>query len=381
MGSTPRRFFIYLALCITLAALLPVYIWLTGAGHGLFSKTTVYRGFPLLKKTGMGSNFVSLMQRLDSGQKAYRIPEMTSCVPRRHIVFFRVSKCSSTTLYMLLQRAVVKYRLRVLRPKTNKIHFYRVHPYRPTKITVHDAKYNPKLTYDVLMDHMIYDADVINKMMPSDSFHLAILREPFAQFISAYDYFRLWVKFRVHSAEFLNHPHFYWNRSVSSRDKATYARNSMISELGFPDEREDLRDNDTFIQSYINFLDSALDFVIIVELLDECLVYLRRLLCWTMEDMLYSNANVQKKYRRPWREQNNTLYKEKHKRWSKADHQLYQHFLNKFLATLRRQGHDFFEELSIFRKAKDALDRCGVYMMFYIMWFFLLRLGKPFCEG
>ncbi|XP_013405655.1 galactosylceramide sulfotransferase [Lingula anatina] len=282
---------------------------------------------------------------------------ITACEPRKHIVYLKTTKCFSTTFHHIMKRFALKYDLNILKPKA-KGHFYPTKPLRPRRITKEDALYKPRMTYDMIVDHMVFDYDVVSSMMPSDSFYVGVVREPFSQFTSAYNSFSLWTKFNVQIDEFLSAPEAYWKQHVRQRDRATYARNSMMAEFGFPDEREDLRDNEPFIEHYVHYLDSKFDFVLVTEYFDESLIYLRRLLCWEMENVLYVPGNVGSYTFEP-----KTVAKSSflltHQKWSKADYYLYRHFLAKFKETLKHQGQDFFDEVEIFRKALSKINKCG----------------------
>ncbi|XP_023932708.1 galactosylceramide sulfotransferase-like [Lingula anatina] len=288
----------------------------------------------------------------------YKEPtNITTCKPQKHVVYLKVSKCFSTTCYRIMKHAAFKYHLNILKPKATD-HFYPVGPLRPRRITKGDALYEPGKTYDMIVDHMVFDYDVVSSMMPSDSFYVGVVREPYSQFKSAYNGFSLWNKFHVPIDEFLRAPQTHWDRHVRVKDQTAFGRNSMMFEFGFPEERDDLRDNETFIQHYVDYLDSKFDFVIITEYFDESLIYLRRLLCWKMEYVLYLPINV-KPYMFDPNVVANSSFQLQHKKWSKADYYLYHHFLSKFKATLNQQGHDFFEELRVFRQALRMIGKCG----------------------
>ncbi|XP_013386929.1 galactose-3-O-sulfotransferase 3-like [Lingula anatina] len=194
------------------------------------------------------------------------------------------------------------------------------------KITIKDANYNPNVTYDIIFNHMFFDSKVIETMMPNDTFYIGIVREPFSQFQSAFNYYRI----------------------------SSFLRNAMMYEFGFPDDRNDLRNNDRFIAEYIDFLDKKFDFVIVLEMFDESLVLLRRLLCWGMDDVLYVVTN---KREYEYKNVKDEITVKKHRQWSKADYQLYNHFLTKLQNTVMLRGSDFNREVLLFRQAISALGK------------------------
>ncbi|XP_013394927.2 galactosylceramide sulfotransferase-like [Lingula anatina] len=276
-------------------------------------------------------------------------------------MFLKVHKCGSSTMAELLLRSSRKYRLRPLRPK-NKTFFY---PWTSTldmirrKITVNDAKYDPKKTYDIIFKHMFFDSKVIETMMPNDTFYIGIVREPFSHFKSAFNYYHIAEFFNMKNStnpivEFMENPYKYWSDDYVT-SHVGFVRNGMMYEYGFPDDRTDLRNDDRFIAEYIGFLEQKFDFVIVLEMFDESLVLLRRLLCWDMDDILYV---VRKKKEYEYKNVNDEMTMKKHRMWSKADYQLYNHFLSKLRNTVLSQGSDFEREVSLLRQAVAVLSKC-----------------------
>ncbi|XP_023930158.1 galactosylceramide sulfotransferase-like [Lingula anatina] len=298
-------------------------------------------------------------------QSVYNVPPIKclpegQCQPTRHIMFLKVHKCGSTTMAKILKLATLKYKLKPLSPK-KKVFFY---PWKSKfdinrrKITINDANYNPNVTYDIIFNHMIFDSRVIETMMPNDTFYIGIVREPFSQFQSAFNFYRISSKFNLKNStnpvvEFMKNPYRYWTDDYVTTHVG-FLRNAMMYAFGFPDDRNDLRNNDRFIAEYIDFLDKKFDFVIVLEMLDESLVLLRRLLCWGMDDVLYVVTN---KREYEYKNVKDEIAVKKHRLWSKADYQLYSHFLTKLRNTVMLQGSDFNREVSLYRQAISALGK------------------------
>ncbi|XP_013394528.1 uncharacterized protein LOC106161989 [Lingula anatina] len=288
------------------------------------------------------------------------VPQSGACKPHRSIVFLKVHKCGSETLRRVLQRAKDKYKLRQLYPKHGGFFYEWESPtnMNPRKITRQDADYHSGITYEVILNHMIFDYDVVRSMMPNHTFYLGLVREPFSHFKSAFHYYKIAQRLHMQDndpvAAFLRQPNKYWT-NIPKRNYRSFVRNGMIFEFGFPDDREDLRNNDTFISEYIDFLDKTFDFVIVIGMLDESLVLLRRMLCWEMEDILYTTTN-KRKYN--YKNLFDSDLVELHKKWSKADYRLYEHFATKLQNTIKSQGKDFKQELSVFRGTHKVLWKC-----------------------
>ena len=105
--------------------------------------------------------------------------------------------------------------------------------------------------------------------------------------------------------------------------------------------------NDTLRREYIQQLGKEFQLVMITEFFDESLVLLRRLMCWSVKDVLYipKNKNVYKK-KRVFSAKDHT----KHRKLNVADYDLYHFFLKRFSDTVARQKPDFWKEVAYFKK-------------------------------
>ncbi|KAJ8308896.1 hypothetical protein KUTeg_013770 [Tegillarca granosa] len=119
-------------------------------------------------------------------------------------------------------------------------------------------------------------------------------------------------------------------------------------QTGFPTGRPDITQNAAAVKQYIQFLDKEFTLVMIMEYFFESLVLLKRLMCWSLRDMLYKHVNVGNyTYKRiPPKGDNHN----RHKQWSSADYLLYDHFNRTFWQKIKAEGNDFFEEVNQFRK-------------------------------
>ncbi|KAI8506832.1 hypothetical protein Bbelb_152710 [Branchiostoma belcheri] len=150
-------------------------------------------------------------------------------------------------------------------------------------------------------------------------------------------------KHRNRSQTFFPHVNITWDGT----------RNPMTFDMGWPAERADEEEE---ARKYISKLDEDFTLVMILEHLDESVVLLKRLMCWELRDVLYSNKN---KNSRPYR------YKkylgtpeelENHRAWSAVDYMLYNTFNNSLWRRIKEQGPDFYDELKHFRRIKDDVS-------------------------
>ncbi|XP_078663493.1 galactose-3-O-sulfotransferase 3-like [Branchiostoma floridae x Branchiostoma belcheri] len=156
---------------------------------------------------------------------------------------------------------------------------------------------------------------------------------------------------------FLQDPWQYRNRSQTFFPHVNITwdgtRNPMTFDMGWPAERADEEEE---ARKYISKLDEDFTLVMILEHLDESVVLLKRLMCWELRDVLYSNN---KKNSRPY------SYKkylgtpeelENHRAWSAVDYMLYNTFNNSLWRKIKEQGPDFYDELKHFRRIKDDVS-------------------------
>ena len=121
-----------------------------------------------------------------------------------------------------------------------------------------------------------------------------------------------------------------------------FARNNQIFDLGLHTE---LQENDTLVNETIDRLEQEMALVIINEYFDESLLVLKKMLCWTYEDILYLPKGQ--------RVQRSVLaegIREKIRLWNKADVLLYDRFNKTLWKRIREYGPSFSEDLLEFRR-------------------------------
>ena len=216
----------------------------------------------------------------------------------------------------------------------------------------HDKLIPPPLGehYDILWNHGIYDSQFYHSILPADTVYVSILRQPLQQFQSAFEYYGrssgspLYTIMQENVSNplslYLQQPSLYNGRGVYT----SYIRNKQSEDLGMRDEHVL---NDTLRREYIQQLGKEFQLVMITEFFDESLVLLRRLMCWSVKDMLYipKNKNVYKKKR-----VFSAKDQAKHRKLNVADYDLYNFFLQRFSDTVARQKPDFWKEVAYFKK-------------------------------
>jgi galactosylceramide sulfotransferase/galactose-3-O-sulfotransferase 3 len=113
-------------------------------------------------------------------------------------------------------------------------------------------------------------------------------------------------------------------------------RNQMSFDLGLdPYYFENLN----IIKSFIKKLDKYFNLVMIAERMDESLILLRHLLCWSIDNVIVFKHNV--RYRSDSSTiQFNQLVKNKLRLFNRADQMLYNHFYKKFELQVEKFGYE-----------------------------------------
>ena len=275
------------------------------------------------------------------------------CTAQNHVAFLKVHKAASSTVANILQRYGFTRQLNFVlpnRPFKSSGYNYINKPGEP--LTPNSLLPPPPgQGYDILWNHAIYDRPTFHRFMPPDTVYVTILREPFQQFVSAYAFYNA---IRANTSRLLRVNPFsrFLHNVTHSRRPLDYFHNKQSEDLGM--SAEQVR-NDELRHEYLRRLSRDLNLVMITEYFDESLVLLRRLMCWSVKDLLYIPKN--KNAHKPSFVFSGHDYA-KHRQISSADYELYEYFRLKFLRTLAAQGVDFQQEVNHF---KDVLQHVQMF--------------------
>ncbi|XP_077986112.1 galactosylceramide sulfotransferase-like, partial [Glandiceps talaboti] len=185
---------------------------------------------------------------------------------------------------------------------------------------------------------------------------LSIVREPAANFESAFNFFHLYKFVNRQSKsspgeklkEFLQKPEYYRNKVSKGRDWCV-ARNGQAWHLGLDHKYHDRKD---IVEEYFSRLANELDLVFVTEYYDHSLILLKRIMCWKMENILYIARRVRSN-RTPLTE----VMKDKIRKWNYVDVQLYQIFNRTLWRKIDQYGPEFDNDLQDFRQLRDAVSK------------------------
>lgn len=116
--------------------------------------------------------------------------------------------------------------------------------------------------------------------MPKDTLYITVLRHPVQLFESMYNYYKLEKFYKFPFEQFNNEsailPDF------SKRFVGKIGTNQMLFDLGY--SIHDI--TPSILAAYIEQIENSFDLVMIEEFLDESLIFLKNLLCWTIDDVI-----------------------------------------------------------------------------------------------
>ncbi|XP_076114331.1 galactosylceramide sulfotransferase-like [Mytilus galloprovincialis] len=211
----------------------------------------------------------------------------------------------------------------------------------------------PNRTFDILCCHVLYDNEAFHKYMPIDTAYIGIVREPFDQFLSTLNYFRPSHILKDIIAEnkvlkYLQYPTHYENGLPY---RWSYTNNRMAVEFGFPSSLfHHYSEEDSM--NYLSKLDKEFQFVIVMEYFTESVVMMRRILGWTIKDVLYLRKNTARKSYLFVDNTNRYLYE----RFAKLDYDLYNFFYRRLWSQIQKEGLDFHLELLYFDRLREGVE-------------------------
>ncbi len=209
-----------------------------------------------------------------------------------------------------------------------------------------------KYDFDMLTNHAGYYRPQMLAVVPNATI-IATIRDPVKQFESAFCYYgyadQLGLTEEKDPIEAFLRDN---EKPIKKLDYGqSMSKNGQIKYLGLDRKKQDMP---FYIERKIQELSNELDLVIITDYLDESLVLLRKLLCWTFDDILYISKNIRStshRYNVTSRVANRI------QKWNSADMRLYKHFNRTLWTKIRNYGGNFERDLKEFRRRQEKLNR------------------------
>ena len=283
-----------------------------------------------------------------------------TCHEKVNFVYLKMIKCASETLTAMFHSFGHSRNLSFVLPLDNRI--YVGWPY-----SIQRNHFRPPKSenFNILCEHFVYNESSLKSIMPGNTIYLTSIREPYAQFKSTFNYYKIGKIIGLDNSpssvsKYLRNIHKYEavyqsNSSAKERfcipDHFTMTKNLMSFNLGmplgFPAGSPDISGDWSAVKDYVEHLGDVFNLVMIVEYMQESLVLLKRLMCWkSHKSILYRNKNIGKyEYKSTNNPEDVDLYKKR----SPIDYYLYQYFNTTFWKKVNREV-DFYPEVVHFKQ-------------------------------
>lgn len=301
-------------------------------------------------------------QKRATGRRVHFKSKASCSSPADSVAFIKNHKCGSSSIQNVLFRYGDTRNLSFVLPidKSN----YLGHPvpfHRSFVFTIGDVNMR---TFNILAIHTRFDYLEIKSVMTPNAPFITILRDPVTLFESLYVYCGLdqygmdLQTFAANAAAALSTDHFpghfvpfNYNRRFQN---GKIGRNQMSFDLGL-----DVKyfDNETIVKQFIAYLDDIFSLVMITERIDESLILMKDLLCWSIEDVIvFKHNSRQEMFRIALQEHDRNNVR----RINHADQLLYVHFRTKFDLKVVAFGEDRMKrEVQLLqKKTRDLYAKC-----------------------
>ncbi|XP_023222369.1 galactose-3-O-sulfotransferase 4-like [Centruroides sculpturatus] len=278
------------------------------------------------------------LQRVRRGESA-------TCSSKTNIVFLKTHKCASSTIQNIFMRYGDRNNLTFVLPAAGN-YLGNPAPFRRTMVP-DPSKFN--VIYNILTLHSRFNYKEMKALMPNDTVFVTILRNPVDLYESLYSYLNLDRVYKMNLSEAVNKLSY---NTLSKRINDKIGLNQMVFDLGFEYSKHA---NSSQIESFIERIDSLFDLVMITEKMDESLILLRHLMCWSLDDVLAFRVNARSR-----KSVVTDKTREKLRRLNWMDQLLYDHFLKRFEDRVKRFGYSSLQNEVILLNQKRSIwyDYC-----------------------
>ncbi|KAK7934086.1 hypothetical protein WMY93_004982 [Mugilogobius chulae] len=253
-----------------------------------------------------------------------------TCSPKVDIMFMKTHKTASSTFLNILFRFGEKHQLKFAFPNGRNDFFY---PSFFERSQVKD--YRPGMCFNIVCNHMRFNATEVSKVLPMDTSYITILRDPAELFESSFHYFGRLIPFTWKipgddkMTEFLLNPSHYFDPHGFN---SFYLKNLLFFDFGYDNT---LKMTDPQVEKGIKSISDRFHLVMLVEYFEESLILLKDALCWNMDDLLFFKLNARK---------GSTVSKltptlrAKALEWNAIDWKIYKHFNKTFWTKVDTYG-------------------------------------------
>ncbi|XP_064486301.1 galactose-3-O-sulfotransferase 4-like [Ornithodoros turicata] len=346
------------------------YVWAAACScvalilAGLVLKSYHHSRFPWIVLSTYRPKLQSLAANVPA-PAAIDVPAAPQCKPRRNIFFLKTHKCASSTVMNIFLRYGVTHDLYFVLPRDKKTN-YVGHPRLFNRRMVLNLR-PLNVTYNIFTHHSRFQKKEVAEVMPQDTVYVTIVRAPEFLFNSLYNYYNVKKYLHVELHDLLR------NRTLLNKFKERRKRKGAKhgqNQIGFDMGLDVMKNQDaTSIDKFIKHIQESFDLVMITERMDESLVLLKHLLCWTTEDIVAfkHNANNKASYSVDLSDDD----KARLRKLNYIDVKIYQHFAKIFdqkvvefgivrmareVAELQQVSDDFFDACKKLQEKRDIAN-------------------------
>ncbi|XP_071819584.1 galactosylceramide sulfotransferase-like isoform X2 [Apostichopus japonicus] len=305
-------------------------------------QTKIYRRIGPFRTNGLAKDSSILHPLTPDARPSY------SCQPVNNFVFVKTHKTGSTTLRSITSRYGYTRDLSFLLSNDGRIgHFNGI----SLRYSSESSNFLPPLgvkkndfpnyqNYNISNVHLKYNRRSLDKFMyrRHNLTLFTILRTPEEQWLSWFQYYKKYTKvgFKADGISEAAMPY------IERLEKENGDFNQQSRDLGINDKKHF---NDTLLRETVTEMTKDFNLVMITEYFDESLILLRKMMCWTFEDILYVSKRKQ-----PMKTQFPDDVKEKLYQYNHADVYIYEYFNRTLWRKIEEYGPSFKGELRYFRQ-------------------------------
>jgi len=276
----------------------------------------------------------------------------------RHVAYIKVHKTASSSIQNIFFRFGFDRNLTFVLPSADSRYYPNV---ISNSDTINEKNIRPpplSESFDISCLHVLYNRTAFDRVLPNDTIYIGSLRDPFDQFMSAMLYFDMFKPLKIQGpnaiTDFLKDPENHDNTISDSKYAFfSFTKNRMAIDFGFPKDVIITQRKDD-IQAHIEKLNKEIALVLISEHFDESIILLKRILKWSVKDILYvrKNDNSNEKKSIIIDEDDRNRYR----KLSVIDHTLYEYFYLKLWRQINREVM-FHEEVLYFKAIRNKVEK------------------------
>ncbi|XP_064464436.1 galactosylceramide sulfotransferase-like [Ornithodoros turicata] len=207
------------------------------------------------------------------------------CRPAEHIIFIKVHKAGSSTIFNILMRYASQNLLNVAMPRHAKdFHLGLPGHFTPKVLEKFSAA---NMTTNLVTMHLRYEHSAFRDLMPeAQQKFITIMRKPADMFASMYHYYQLDKHFNATLEKFVETPTLTEDLR-HNRYSALLGFNQIAFDLGL-----EKFDNSAAVDELIHHVNKTFELVMITERLEESLILLRNKLCLPFTSIIAFRKNA-----------------------------------------------------------------------------------------